>query len=117
MAEKPDSQIELIPGADLGPGVREWLGSIGHVEMACAAFDTRLKGPSALTGRASKAIGRLLARHGAKAAAPAESFLVDKTGALEDGELARARSWGEHLSWSDCLRRVVEERSATASTG
>jgi Flavodoxin domain len=116
MAEKPDSMIELLPGADVGPGVREWLESLGQLEIASAAFDTRLKGPSVVTGRASKTIGRLLARHGAKSAAPAESFLVDKRGTLLEGELGRARSWGEHLTWSDCLRRVVEQRSTTAST-
>jgi hypothetical protein len=117
MAEKPDRQVRLLPGAGLGPGVREWLESLGHVEIASAAFDTRLKGPSAVTGRASKRIGRLLARHGARAAARPESFLVDKTGVLVEGELGRARSWGEHLTWSDCLRRVVEGHSATTSTG
>jgi hypothetical protein len=79
--------------------VREWLGSLGRLEVAGAAFDTRLQGLPAFTGRASKSIRRLLARHGARIAASPESFLVEGlTGALAGGELGRARAWGERLS-------------------
>ena len=63
-AGKPGSEVELVPGAVSGPGVREWLASLGPLEVAGAAFDTRLQGLPAFTGRASKSIGRLLARHG-----------------------------------------------------
>jgi hypothetical protein len=53
----------------------------------------------AFTGRASKSIRRLLAHHGARIAASPESFLVEGlTGALAEGELERARAWGERLS-------------------
>jgi len=110
-SDKAGSALELEEGADSGPGVREWLGGLGRLRVAgAAAFDTRFQGLPAFTGRASKSIGRLLARHGARIAAPPESFVVDKTGALLDGELKRARSWGEHLTWSDCLQGVVEKR-------
>jgi Flavodoxin domain len=98
-AGKPGSEVELVPGAVSGPGVREWLASLGRLEVAGAAFDTRLQGLPAFTGRASKSIGRLLARHGARIAAPPESFLVKGlTGALAERELERARAWGERLS-------------------
>ena len=71
----------------------------GRLEVAGAAFDTRLQGLPAFTGRASKSIGRLLAHHGARIAASPESFLVGGlTGALAEGELGRARAWGERLS-------------------
>jgi hypothetical protein len=63
-ARKPGSGLVVEPGAATGPGVREWLGSIGQVRGNAAAFDTRIKAPAIFTGRASKAIGRLLSRHG-----------------------------------------------------
>ncbi len=99
LARKPGSEVELVPGAVSGPGVREWLASLGWLEVAGAAFDTRLQGLPAFTGRASKSIRRLLAHHGARIAASPESFLVEGlTGALAEGELGRARAWGERLS-------------------
>jgi Flavodoxin domain len=99
LARKPGSEAELVPGAVSGPGVREWLASLGRLEVVGAAFDTRLQGLPAFTGRASKSIRRLLARHGARIAASPESFLVKGlTGALAEGELARARAWVEGLS-------------------
>jgi hypothetical protein len=110
MAEKPGAEVRLMPGAERGPGVREWLGSLRRGELVGAAFDTRMQGSPMVTGRASKAIARLFHRHGINVAAPPESFLVDKTGALVIGELARAKAWGEQLTWSDCVRRVVEAR-------
>jgi hypothetical protein len=91
--------LGLASGADSGPGVREWLASLGRLEVAGAAFDTRLQGLTAFTGRASKSIRRLLARHGARIAASPESFLVEGlTGAVVGGELGRARAWGDRLS-------------------
>jgi hypothetical protein len=48
----------------LGPGLREWFGSLGHYPVKAAAFDTRMHGPATLTGRASKTVARLLRAHG-----------------------------------------------------
>ena len=94
-ARKPGSEVELVPGAVSGPGVREWLASLGRLEVAGAAFDTRLQGLPAFTGRASKSIRRHLAHHGARIAASPGSFLVEGlTGALVEGELERARALG-----------------------
>lgn len=111
LARKRESKVELVPGAVSGSGVREWLESLGRLEVAGAAFDTRLQGLPAFTGRASKSIQRLLAHHGARIAASSESFLVDKTpGPLAKGEVGRARAWGERLTSSDCLRGVEHRR-------
>jgi hypothetical protein len=63
-----------------------------------AAFDTRLSSPVLLTGRASKSIGRQLARHGLTIVAPPESFLVDKKSHLLPGEVDRARAWGARVA-------------------
>jgi hypothetical protein len=79
--------------------VREWLASLGRLEVAGAAFDTRRQGLPAFTGRASKCIRRHLARHGARIAASPESFLAGGlTGALAEGGLGRARAREERLS-------------------
>jgi hypothetical protein len=56
---KPSSSRKLEPDA-LGLGLREWFGSLGYYPAKAAAFDTRLRGPAALTGRASTAVARLL---------------------------------------------------------
>jgi len=96
--DKPGSGLELEPGADTGPGVREWLASIGHARAKAAAFDTRIKSPVLLTGRASKGIARQLSRHGLTVVASPESFLVDKGSHLVLGELDRARTWGASLA-------------------
>jgi flavodoxin-like protein len=97
-ATKSGRDLVLEPGADTGPGVREWLASIGHVEVRAAAFDTRLKAPAALTGRASRAINRGLRRCGLRVVAGPESFLVDKKSHLLPGETERARAWGARLA-------------------
>ena len=51
---------------------------LGTVPARAAAFDTRFRAPAALTGRASKRIGRELVRHGCTLIADPESFLVTK---------------------------------------
>ena len=57
-ATKGGRALELEPGAATQPGLREWLAALGQSEMKAAAFDTRIKGPQALTGRASRSISR-----------------------------------------------------------
>ncbi|HEV7535890.1 MAG TPA: flavodoxin domain-containing protein [Acidimicrobiia bacterium] len=100
LAHKPGSTVVLENGAD-GPGVREWLASLGHLNVLAAAFDTRAHGPAALTGRASKGISRELSSLGAHLVARPESFLVTKENSLETGEVARARRWGQLLAEQD----------------
>ena len=64
---------------------------------AAAAFDTRINGVPAFTGRASRGIARLLSQHGYALLTAPESFLIGKHDALLDGEDSRARSWGSAL--------------------
>ena len=96
-AAKPASPLEVEPDA-LGPGLRDWFGSLGHYPVKAAAFDTRIHGPAALTGRASKAVARLLRAHGFDVLAEPESFLVTKQDRLEPQETARAREWAARLA-------------------
>jgi hypothetical protein len=71
-----------------------------HVIAPAAAFDTRIHGVPAFTGRASRGIGRLLKRHGYRLVAAPESFLVGPQSTLLDGEASRARRWGTALAAS-----------------
>ena len=86
-----------------GPGVREWLDSLmpGPATVAGAGFDTRIKGPALLWGSAANGVTKRLRTVGFRVLGP-QSFLVDGPGGepfdrLLDGELERARSWGETL--------------------
>ena len=96
-ADQPGSLLELDPDAP-GPGLREWIGSLGRYPAKAAAFDTRLHGPAAMTGQASKGVARLLRAHGFDVIAKPASFLVTKENRLEPQETARAREWGAGLA-------------------
>jgi len=98
-ANRPFGGLNVEPGA-LGPGLREWFGSLGRYAVKAAAFDTRLHGPAAMTGRASKAVTRLLRAHGFDVAAQPGSFLVTKQDRLQPEETTRAREWGTRLAAS-----------------
>ena len=96
-AGKQGSTLVLEDGAD-GPGVREWLASLGDLNVLAAAFDTRVDWPAVLSGRASKGIERELQSHGAHLVVDPESFLVTKENSLDPGEADRAHRWGERLA-------------------
>jgi hypothetical protein len=96
-ARKPDSGLTLEPAA-AGPGLREWFASLASLSCNAVAFDTRMKIPAALSGRASKGIARQLRLHGCVPAAKSESFFVSKGNQLLPGEEERARAWGAQLA-------------------
>jgi hypothetical protein len=95
-AAKPGSGLTLDLDAD-GPGLRDWLIGLTGGHALAAAFDTRLTGIPALTGRASRGISRLLKRHGYWLVMPPESFLVGQRNILLDAEASRAGRWGAKL--------------------
>jgi len=101
MAAEPDSGVVLEPDA-LAEGLREWLDMLGKSKVGAkaVAFDTRVAGPAALTGRASRGISRALRHHGYELVADPESFIVTKEDVLEPGEEDRARMWGARLAAS-----------------
>jgi hypothetical protein len=85
-----------------GIGVREWLDAfqLPRAGVAGAAFDTRIDRPR-FPGAAANAIARRLGRAGVAPVISAESFYVSATeGPLLEGELERARQWGESLAAS-----------------
>jgi flavodoxin len=98
-AAKEDGHAALEPGATAELGLRGWLRDLLACEgVRSAAFDTRLDRTAALTGTAARGIARRLRQRGYEVVAT-ESFLVqDAEGPLEDGELERARAWGEQLA-------------------
>lgn len=98
-ARKADSDLTLEPEAQ-GPGLRDWLDSLGkgRYHASAAAFDTRMAGPSAFTGRASKGVSRALRHHGFDLVAKPESFVVTKENHLGPDEADRARTWGARLA-------------------
>jgi Flavodoxin domain len=98
-AEKPGSGVTMEPGA-LAPGLREWFASLGQFPVKAAAFDTRMHGPSAVTGRAAKGVTRLLRAHGFDVAVKPVSFLVSRQNVLDPGETTRARDWAAKLAAS-----------------
>jgi hypothetical protein len=83
-----------------GRGLREWLDAIRGcgANVAAAAFDTRFDKPHWLTGSAAHAAEKRLRRLGFRIVVSSASFFVTETkGPLSDGELERARRWGENL--------------------
>ena len=96
-AHKPSNDLVLDRDAH-GPGVHDWLRSLGHGRAKVATFDTRFKGPAVLRGKASRAISRNLRRHGFEVVAKPESFFVTLQNQLEPGEEARAQEWGIRLA-------------------
>jgi Flavodoxin len=109
-ANKPVSPLTTEPGV-LGPGLRDWFESLGRYPVKAAAFDTRIHGPAALTGRASKGVARLLRAHGFDLVAEPESFLVTKQDRLEPQETVRAREWAAKLAAGIAPRPVQGTRS------
>ena len=96
-ADEPADGLTVEPDA-VGPGLREWFGSLGRCPVRAAAFDTRVHGPAALTGRASKGVTRLLRKHGFDVVAEPKSFLVTRRDRLEPQEQDRARDWAAKLA-------------------
>ncbi len=96
-AHKPDSEF-TVDGHALGEGLREWLDELPRTDVAAAAFDTRMPGPPAITGRASKGISRKLRHLGAHELVAPESFIVDRQNHLAAGEDDHARRWAQHLA-------------------
>lgn len=108
-AVEDGEQPDLDPDAE-GPGLRDWFHGLTRPEVRRfgVAFDTRVKGPPAITGRASKGIDKRIRRHGYAQLVEPMSFLVDKDNHLIEGEADRATTWGVQLA------SVLDRAPATA---
>ncbi len=84
--------------AAAGLGIREWLESLDRAadDTPAVTFDTHIDKP--VPGSAGRAAEKRLRKLGYRIVEPAESFSVSGTpGPLVEGELERARRWGEQL--------------------
>jgi hypothetical protein len=84
-----------------GPGIRDWLKARGRAPwaMPAAAFDTAMTRTGWFpVGSAARGASALLQRMGYRVVAEPEQFFVTGTeGPLEEGELERAKRWGQQL--------------------
>ncbi len=98
---REDAKRQGAASGDAGFGIREWIDKLQegpHAEKV-ATFDTRVTKVRHLPGSAAKSAAKGLRRHGYSTVAKPESFFVDDvSGPLVDGELERARAWGEQLA-------------------
>ena len=92
------------PAPDLScPLLRTWLEGLAPGSGWGAAFDTRVRGPF---GKGAPEVARRLEAAGYRQLAEPEGFVVKgKHGPLKDGELERAREWGEQLARAFQRRR------------
>lgn len=94
------AEAPLVSG---GSGVREWLSALespAHTTLA-ASFDTHMDRPHLIAkmGSAAAPIGRRLRKLGFSDIADPQHFWVEDTlGPLREGQLERARDWGESLA-------------------
>lgn len=80
-------------------GIREWVERLEPAPGAVVVtFDTRVKMKMPFPGSAAHAAEKRLNKAGFTLAAPGETFwVVGSPGPLLDGEVDRARAWGEGL--------------------
>ena len=84
-------------------GLREWMAALpsGEHTAKMATFDTKVESMHHLPGSAAKSAAKAARRHGYESVAKAQSFHVhDPYGPLLDGEVDRARAWGQQLAAS-----------------
>jgi len=100
--DKMREQLGANPGRapvppDLShPSMRSWLQALPKGHGRSAAFETRFRGP---WGHAASAIVRGLERAGYASTAEPRGFIVTGAyGPLREGEVERARQWGEELA-------------------
>jgi len=103
-----------IHPVNLAVGLREFLDSLGDgAGRRAAAYDTRFSRPKWLTGSAAAQASRRLRRSGFRLVSEPRSFFVEAMrGPLIDGELDRARAWGQRLAAQ--VAGVAEEQHRAA---
>ena len=98
---REDAVRQGAPAGAAAAGIRDWIGRLHsgpHSELV-ATFDTRVGKVRHLPGSAAKSAAKALRKLGYRPVVPPESFYVgDVAGPLLDGELERARAWGEGLA-------------------
>jgi hypothetical protein len=95
-----DAETKGAPAGHAARGIREWLDELPESDSVdVATFDSRVGTVRRLPGSAAKAAAREVRRHRLGRLVATESFYVDDmAGPLLEGELDRARAWGESLA-------------------
>lgn len=91
------SKALQVDASAAGLGLRDWFPALrprDHADLARAVtFDTRVRRPVSMTGRAARGITQRLRRCGFRDIRDAGSFFVDKNNELLPGEAERAVAW------------------------
>lgn len=97
-SEEDRARVASEPGADTGPGVREYLRRVDlSPGQPVAVFDTRAS--TTVRAGASKGIARRATALGGRLVTSAQSFLVTgMTGPLAPGVEDAARQWGREIA-------------------
>lgn len=87
--------------AKAATGIREWIAATApDAQVRVITFDTRVK-KAFIPGSAAKSAARALEERGFEHAERGETFWVQDTpGPLLEGEVDRARAWGQSLAAS-----------------
>ena len=104
------ARADSEPGAESGPGVREYLRRLRLPQgLAVGAYDTRVN--TAVPAGASRGIARRITALGGELLTSAQGFPVRAvTGPLADGVEERATAWGTELATA-----LAERTQSTAS--
>ena len=101
---RPSTRVDAIakgaPADTAERGVREWLGQLRPAEhLDVATFDTRVVSVRHLPGSAARAAGKeVRRRHVGRLVGTLSFYVHDMDGPLIEGEVERARAWGESLA-------------------
>lgn len=95
-----DAIAKGAPDAPSDRGVREWLAQLtASADLDVATFGTRVGSVRHLPGSAARAAGReVRRRHLGRLVATMSFYVDDMAGPLLEGELDRARVWGQQLA-------------------
>ena len=107
---REDARKQGATHGEVSTGIREWLDRLhaGPPLQLVATFDTRVAKVRHLPGSAARAAAKVLKKLGDVPVTKAESFYVlDVEGPLIEGELSRARGWGEQLG-VEVVRRTPD---------
>lgn len=98
VSTREDAHRQGATHGEVSGGLREWLAGLasGSHHPSVAAFDTRVTKVRRIPGSAARKAARVARQLGYPVSEPPESFYVlDTDGPLADGELERARAWGD----------------------
>jgi flavodoxin len=97
---REDARRQGATHGEVCTGLREWLDGLprGAHHPMVATFDTRVTKVRRIPGSAARRAAKIAGKLGYPVTEPPESFFVeDIDGPLSDGELERARAWGDQI--------------------